>query len=279
MDLANKLRERIDIATRYIESKLDFKPEVGIVLGTGLGSLAEYIENPVVIEYADIPEFPVSTVFGHAGRLLIGTLEGKKVIAMQGRFHYYEGYTMQEITIPVRVMKKLGIKLLIASNACGGLNPAFKAGDIMIITDHINFMGSNPLLGPNLDEFGPRFPDMSEVYDKALVKKLEEAAQTLDIKVQKGVYSAVSGPNYATKAELSMLIRLGSDTIGMSTVPEAIIARHCGLKVVGVSCITDMAIPDTMTSPSHEEIVKVAESVKPKFVKLVKQFVKEVSLS
>lgn len=279
MDLANKLRERIDAAARYIESKLDFKPEIGIILGTGLGSLAEQIESPVVIEYADIPEFPVSTVFGHAGRLLAGTLEGKKVIAMQGRFHYYEGYTMQEVTIPVRVMKKLGIKLLVASNACGGLNPAFKAGDIMIITDHINFMGSNPLLGPNLEEFGPRFPDMSEVYDRALVQKMEETARSLGIPVQKGVYSAVSGPNYATKAELNMLIGLGSDTIGMSTVPEAIAAKHCGLKVAGVSCITDMAIPDTMVPPTHEEIVRVAESVKPKFVKLVRHFVREVQLS
>ncbi len=279
MDQTNRLRERISAATHYIESKIDFKPEIGIILGTGLGSLADFIEDPVTIDYTDIPEFPVSTVFGHAGRLLLGTLEGRKVVAMQGRFHYYEGYSMQEITIPVRVMKQLGIKLLVASNACGGLNPSFKAGDIMIITDHMNFMGSNPLLGPNLNEFGPRFPDMSEIYDKSLVRQLELAAQTLGIHVQKGVYSAVSGPNYATKAELGMLIRLGSDTIGMSTVPEAIVAKHCGLKVAGVSCITDMAIPDSMTAPSHEEIVKVAESVKPNFVKLVKEFVKEVLLS
>ncbi len=272
------LRSRIEKAAEYIKEKSGFEPEIGIILGTGLGSLGDYIDEVSVIDYADIPEFPVSTVFGHAGRLILGTLEGKKVVAMQGRFHYYEGYTMQEVTIPVRVMKQLGIKLLIASNACGGLNPDFQAGDIMIITDHINLMGTNPLIGPNLDDFGPRFPDMSEVYDKGMIEILEKVAASQGIKVQEGVYGAVSGPNYSTKAELRMLIRLGSDTVGMSTVPEAIAARHCGLKVAGISCITDMAIPDTMVPPTHEEIVKVAESVKPKFVSLVKQFVKEVQL-
>lgn len=272
------LRARIDKAAEYIKEKSGFEPEIGIILGTGLGSLGDYIEKVSVIDYADIPEFPVSTVFGHAGRLILGILEGKKVVAMQGRFHYYEGYTMQEVTIPVRVMKRLGIKLLVASNACGGLNPSFKAGDIMIITDHINFMGTNPLIGPNLEEFGPRFPDMSEVYDKGMAELLEKVAASQGIKVNKGVYGAVSGPNYCTKAELGMMIKLGSDTVGMSTVPEAIVARHCGLKVAGVSCITDMAIPDTMTAPTHEEIVKVAESVKPRFVSLIKQFVKEVQL-
>ena len=272
------LRARIEKATDYIKEKSGFKPEIGIILGTGLGSLGDYIDKVSVIDYSDIPEFPVSTVFGHAGRLILGILEGKKVVAMQGRFHYYEGYTMQEITMPVRVMKQLGIKLLVASNACGGLNPSFKAGDIMIINDHINFMGSNPLIGPNLEAFGPRFPDMSEVYDKGMVKILNKAAASQGIKVHNGVYGAISGPNYSTKAELGMMIKLGSDTVGMSTIPEAIVARHCGLKVAGVSCITDMAIPDTMTSPTHEEIVKVAESVKPRFVSLIKQFVKEVQL-
>jgi purine-nucleoside phosphorylase len=274
MNYADKIKN----ATDFIKGKIAMEPEIGIILGTGLGSLADYIENPVVIEYSQIPEFPVSTVAGHAGRLLIGTLEGKKVVAMQGRFHYYEGYPMQDVTLPVRVMKKLGIKLLIASNACGGLNPAFSAGDIMAITDHINMMGANPLIGPNLDEFGPRFPDMSEVYDKEYINQLMKIAERLQIKLQKGVYSAVSGPNYASKAELRMLITIGADAIGMSTVPECVVAKHSGLKVLGVSCITDMAIPDTMTSPTHEEIVKVAEGVKPKFVSLLKQFVKEVQL-
>lgn len=272
------LRERIECSTNFIKQHSGFEPDIGIILGTGLGSLGDYIDKASVIDYRDIPEFPVSTVFGHEGKLILGYLEGKRVIAMQGRFHYYEGYTMQEITIPVRVMKKLGIKLLVASNACGGLNPNFSAGDIMIITDHINFMGTNPLIGPNLEDFGPRFPDMSEVYDKGLVELLERTASAQGIKVHKGVYGAVSGPNYSTKAELSMMIKLGADTIGMSTVPEAIAARHCGLKVAGVSCITDMAIPDTMTSPTHEEIVKVAESIKPRFVSLVKEFIKEVQL-
>lgn len=272
------LKVRIEKAAEFIKKKSGFEPEIGIILGTGLGSLGDYIDKVTEIDYTDIPEFPVSTVFGHAGKLILGWLEGKKVVAMKGRFHYYEGYTMQEVTMPVRVMKKLGIKLLVASNACGGLNPDFKAGDIMIISDHINFMGTNPLIGPNLEDFGPRFPDMSEVYDRSIVELLEKVAASQGIKVHRGVYGAVSGPNYSTKAELSMMIRLGSDTVGMSTVPEAIVARHCGLKVAGVSCITDMAIPDTMTAPAHEEIVKVAESVKPIFVSLVKQFVKEVQL-
>lgn len=272
------LRARIESAAEYIKEKSKFQPEIGIILGTGLGSLGDYIEKESVIDYADIPEFPVSTVFGHQGKLILGNLEGKKVVAMQGRFHYYEGYTMQEVTMPVRVMKKLGIKLLIVSNACGGLNPDFKAGDIMIMTDHINFMGTNPLIGPNLDDFGPRFPDMSEVYDKGMVELLEKVAASQGIKVHKGIYGAVSGPNYSTKAELSMMIKLGSDTVGMSTIPEAIVARHCGLKVAGVACITDMSIPETMVPPTHEEIVKVADSIKPKFVSLVKQFVKEVQL-
>jgi purine-nucleoside phosphorylase len=270
--------ERINKATDYIKSKIDFMPEIGIILGTGLGSLTEYIENPIIIDYKDIPEFPVSTVAGHAGRLLIGFLAGKKVIAMQGRFHYYEGYSMQDITLPVRVMKLLGIKLLIASNACGGLNPDFSAGDIMAITDHINMMGSNPLIGANLEEFGPRFPDMSEVYNKEYISQMQAIAAKQNITLQQGVYCAISGPNYASKAELRMLITIGADAIGMSTIPECMAARHSGIKVLGVSCITDMAIPDTMTSPTHEEILKVAEGVKPKFVSLLSQFIKEVQL-
>jgi purine-nucleoside phosphorylase len=270
--------ERINKAADYIKSNIDFMPEIGIILGTGLGSLTEYIENPIIIDYKDIPEFPVSTVAGHAGRLLIGDLAGKKVIAMQGRFHYYEGYSMQDITLPVRVMKILGIKLLIASNACGGLNPDFSAGDIMAITDHINMMGSNPLIGANLEEFGPRFPDMSEVYNKEYINQMQAIAAMQNITLQQGVYCAISGPNYSSKAELRMLITIGADAIGMSTIPECMAARHSGIKVLGVSCITDMAIPDTMTSPTHEEILKVAEGVKPKFVSLLSQFIKEVQL-
>ncbi len=266
----------IEKAYNYIKDRIPSAPKIGIVLGTGLGSLAEYIEEPVYIDYKDIPMFPVSTVAGHAGRIIYGNLEGKKVIAMQGRFHFYEGYDMKEITLPIRVMSKLGIKVLLVSNACGGLNKEFNAGDIMLIEDHINFMGDSPLIGANLDEFGPRFPDMSEVYSKSLINLCSEIADRIGIKVQKGVYCAISGPNYNTKAELKMLIKIGANAVGMSTVPEATVARHSGIKVLGLSCITDMAIPDTLVPLSHEEVVRVAELAKPKFVSLVKHFIKEV---
>lgn len=268
----------IEKAFNYISSKIPECPEIGIILGTGLGSLAEYIENPKVIDYKEIPEFPISTVEGHAGRLIYGTLEGKKVIAMQGRFHYYEGYSMKEITLPIRVMSKLGVKLLMVSNACGGLNEKFSAGDIMIIEDHINLMNCNPLIGPNLDEFGPRFPDMSQLYDKKLIELCKNVAKEIGINVKSGVYCAISGPNYLSKAELKMLITIGSDTVGMSTIPEAIVAKHCGIKVLGLSCITDMAIPEFLVPPTHEEVVRVAELVKPRFVNLVKHLIKEVRL-
>ena len=271
--------EKIDKAYDYIKNIICQKPQIGIVLGTGLGTLADYIENKIIIDYKDIPEFPVSTVEGHAGRLIFGDLEGKKVLAMQGRFHYYEGYTMKEVTLPVRVMKKLGIDMLLLSNACGGLNKAFSAGDIMIINDHINLIGDNPLIGANLSVFGPRFPDMSQAYDAELIRICSEVAERLDIKVHKGVYTAISSPYYLSKAELRMLITMGSDTVGMSTVPEAIAARHCGIRTIGLSCITDMALPDSLVPPSHEEVVRVAELTKPRFVKLVREFIKEVKFS
>ncbi len=268
----------INKAYNYIKDKITQAPDIGIVLGTGLGSLADYITEPIYIDYKDIPMFPISTVSGHAGRLIYGNLKGKKVIAMQGRFHYYEGYSMKDITLPIRVMSKLGIKILILSNACGGLNKEFTAGDIMLIEDHINFMGDSPLIGANLEEFGPRFPDMSQVYSKELLELCEEVANKINVKVQKGVYCAISGPNYNTKAELRMLIKIGANTVGMSTVPEAMVAKHSGLKVLGLSCITDMALPDTLMPLSHEEVVRVAESAKPKFVSLIKNFIKEVGL-
>lgn len=271
--------ENIEESFKFIKSIIPQRPQIGIILGTGLGNLADYIENQIVIAYKDIPEFPVSTVEGHAGRLIYGDLEGKKVLAMQGRFHYYEGYNMKEVTLPVRVMKKLGIELLLVSNACGGLNESFSAGDIMIIKDHINLMGDNPLIGANLSEFGPRFPDMSQVYDPELIKLCSEVGSRLNLKLHQGVYTAISGPYYQSKAELRMLITLGSDAVGMSTVPEAIVARHSGLRTIGLSCITDMALPDTLVPPSHEEVVRVAELAKPRFVNLVKEFIKEVKLS
>jgi len=271
-------KERIEKAVAFINGRTKtYGPEIGIILGTGLGALTERIDIEYEIDYKEIPEFPLSTVAGHEGKLIFGTLSGKKIVAMKGRFHFYEGYPMNDVTLPVRVMKKLGANTLIVSNACGGLNPKFKPGDIMAITDHINFIGTNPLIGENLDEFGPRFPDMSEVYDKKAKNILQRIGKENGFTVQEGVYTAVSGPNYASKAELRMLIKMGSDTIGMSTIPEAIVAKHSGMKVIGISCITDMAIPDsTMVPPDHHEILKVAEGAKAKFTMLVEKLVKEV---
>jgi len=271
--------ERIDNSYEYIRKLLPSRPQIGIILGTGLGTLAEHIQNKIIIDYKDIPQFPVSTVEGHVGRFIFGDLEDKKVLAMQGRFHYYEGYSMKEVTLPIRVMKKLGIDILILTNACGGLNEAFSPGDLMLIKDHINLMGDNPLIGPNLSEFGPRFPDMSQVYNPQLIETCKNIATKLNINIQEGVYAAISGPYYLSKAELRMLIRIGADAVGMSTVPEAIVARHCNIKVLGLSCITDMAIPDTLVSLTHEEVLRVAELTKPRFINLLKQFIKEVELN
>ena len=271
--------DRINNAYDYIKKLLPAKPEIGIILGTGLGTLADHIENRIIIDYKDIPQFPVSTVEGHVGRFIFGDLEDKKVLAMQGRFHYYEGYSMKEVTLPIRVMKKLGIDILILTNACGGLNEAFSPGDLMLIKDHINLMGDNPLIGPNLSEFGPRFPDMSQVYNPQFIEICKNIASKLNINIQEGVYAAISGPYYLSKAELRMLIRIGADAVGMSTVPEAIVARHCNIKVLGLSCITDMAIPDTLVSLTHEEVLRVAELTKPRFINLLKQFIKEVELN
>lgn len=269
----------INEATSYIQKQTNLTPEIGLILGSGLGDLAEEIENPTKISYRDIPHFPISTVEGHAGQLVIGTLQGRNVVAMQGRFHYYEGYPIQDVVFPVYVMKQMGIKLLFVSNACGGMNRAFSAGDLMIITDHINFTGDNPLIGANYSELGPRFPDMSQAYTPQLVSFVEETAQQLGIKVQKGVYGGISGPTYMTPAELIMLARLGADTVGMSTVPEVIVASHSGLKVIGISCITDMAIGEELEPLTHEQVVKVANQTKPKFISLVKEIVKRVDLS
>lgn len=265
-------------AKDYIMTKASEAPEIGLILGSGLGELADKIENPVKIEYKDIPHFPVSTVAGHKGQLVIGTLEGQKVIAMQGRFHYYEGYSMSEITFPVYVMKALGVKMILVTNACGGMNKNFQPGDLMLITDHINFTGDNPLIGHNLDEFGPRFPDMSQAYNKELIALAERVAEKQNINVQKGVYVAISGPNYLSPAELIMLARLGADTVGMSTVPETIIANHAGIKVLGISLITDMAIGEELEPLTHEQVVAVAEKSKYKFMDLVQGVLKEVTL-
>ncbi|MGF7057034.1 purine-nucleoside phosphorylase [Brassicibacter mesophilus] len=273
-----KLLEEIRETSDYIKAKINFVPRIGLILGSGLGTLADEIKDAVIIDYKDIPNFPVSTVAGHEGKLVLGNLEGKHVIAMQGRFHYYEGYSMQEVTFPVRVMKSLGTDMLLVTNACGGMNNELYPGALMIIEDHINFMGDNPLIGMNYDELGPRFPDMSNAYSEELVKLAEGVAERLNIEIKKGIYAAISGPYYFSKAELRMLRKIGGDTIGMSTVPEVIVANHTGIKVLGLSCVTDMAIADEIVSISHEEVMKVANETKPRFISLVKGIINEVNI-
>ncbi|MFZ5814219.1 MAG: purine-nucleoside phosphorylase [Bacillota bacterium] len=245
-------------------------PSIGLILGSGLGDLADQIENAVRIPYAEIPHFPVSTVEGHAGQLVIGSLMGRTVAAMQGRVHYYEGYTMQQVTFPVRVMRALGVKSLIVTCASGGLNPSFEAGDLMLIVDHINLMGEDPLRGPNLKELGPRFPAMVDAYTPELRRLALAVAEEQGIRLRQGVYSPISGPSYNTSAELRMLQRLGSDAVGMSTVPEVVVARHMGLQVLGIACITDMALPDAPVHLTHEQVMEVANRTKPRFQNLIK---------
>ncbi|MGV8152954.1 MAG: purine-nucleoside phosphorylase [Alkaliphilus sp.] len=274
----NNLLKDVNKASEYILNKTGRKPKIGLILGSGLGDLADQITKGVSIDYKDIPHFPTSTVEGHAGKLVVGMLEGKEVIAMKGRFHYYEGYTMQQVTFPVRVMQDLGVELIIVTNACGGLNPHLHAGALMIINDHINFTGDNPLIGKNEKYFGPRFPDMSNAYDSKLVKLAHKVGEKLGVQTFEGVYLSISGPNYLAKAELTMVRRLGADTIGMSTVPEVIVASHAGIKVIGISCVTDMAIPDQLHSVSHEQVMEMANQTKPKFIKLVKGILNEVQL-
>jgi len=268
--------ESINQAVEFIESKVNFKPDIALILGSGLGVLAEEISDKKVLKYEDIPNFPVSTVEGHAGQFVFGNLEGKKVVAMQGRFHYYEGYSMQEIALPIRVMYKLGAKNLIVTNAAGGINRNFKPGNFMIIQDHINLMGDNPLKGENIEEFGPRFPDMSEVYNKELRELAEKTALENKINTVKGVYCALSGPNYETPAEIRYLRSSGGDAIGMSTVPETITANHMGMEILGISCITNMAAGVLPKPLDHKEVMEIAEKVKPKFSKLIRGILKEM---
>lgn len=272
------LIEAISETSSYIRERIDFIPEIGLILGSGLGTLVHEINNPIVFDYKDIPNFPISTVEGHEGRLVLGELEGKKVIAMQGRFHYYEGYSLQQVTFPVRVMKALGIQILLVTNACGAMTKDLYPGALMIIKDHINFIGDNPLIGHNYEELGPRFPDMSSAYDNELINLAEKVGNNLNIELKKGIYVAVSGPNYTSRAELRMFRKVGGDTVGMSTVPEVIVARHSDLRILGISCVTDMAIADELVSISHEEVVKVANETRPRFIKLVKGILKEVKL-
>ena len=265
LDQFDKIKE----AVAFIRTKWDGQPKAGIILGTGLGSLVEQIEVAAAIDYSEIPNFPQSTALSHAGRLVCGTLNGLPVMAMEGRFHMYEGYDLKQITLPIRVFKEMGADLLVVSNACGGLNPYFKLGDIMMIDDQINLMGDNPLIGINDDRLGPRFPDMSEPYTRDLVERAMQVARKEDIVAHKGVFVAVSGPNLETAAEYRFLRTIGADVVGMSTVPETIVAVHAGMRVVGFSCITDMCLPDTLEAADAHEIVAIAKEAEPKLTKLV----------
>lgn len=262
-------------SVNFIKDKTNFQVEIGIILGTGLGGLVSDIEIFHSIPYKDIPHFPLSTVEGHSGRLILGKLGGKKVVAMQGRFHFYEGYPIDIVTFPVRVMKFLGIKNLIVSNASGGVNPKFEIGDLMVLEDHICLI-PNPLIGKNLDDIGPRFPDMSEPYDKNLIKLAEEIAHKNNIPIQKGVYVALTGPTLETPAEYKYMRIIGGDTVGMSTAPEVIIARHMNIPCFAMSVITDLGVPGKIKKVTHEEIQKVSEYAEPKLTLIIKELIKKI---
>jgi purine-nucleoside phosphorylase len=262
--------DAIERATAAIRARFDMRPDAAIILGTGLGKLAVEVDAHAVIDYADIPGFPLSTVESHSGRLLCGTLGGKTVVAMQGRFHRYEGYTLQQVTFPVRVMRALGAETLIVSNACGGLNPLWSAGDLMLIADHINLLGDSPLIGPNDDRLGPRFPDLSAPYDSALRDLARVVAADTKVTLREGVYVAVAGPNLETRAEYRFLRAIGADVVGMSTVPEVIVAIHAGMRVLGLSIITDMCLPDALEPATVERIIAVANRAEPSLTQLVR---------
>lgn len=269
--LLDELRESV----AFIRKQTDWKPEIAIILGTGLGNLAKKIKKECEIDYSKIPNFPVSTVQSHAGKLLFGTLNGKKVAVMEGRFHFYEGYTMQEVTFPVRVLRELGAKILVVSNAAGAMNLTYKKGDIVVIEDHINFMGANPLIGPNDERLGPRFPDMYAPYSARLAKIVEEAGREVKVPTRLGVYVGVSGPNLETRAEYRMLRQWGADLVGMSTVPEVIVAVHMGMEVLGLSIATDLCDPDHLEPCDIKEIIKTANEAGPKLDKLLETAIKK----
>ncbi len=269
--MLQKIKETAD----FLLNKTTKRPEIAIILGTGLGDLVSHIEDKQEIPYTEIPNFPVSTVEGHSGKLIFGTLGGKQIMAMQGRFHYYEGYNMQEVTFPVRVMKTFGIKTLFLSNASGGMNPSFEVGDLMIITDHINCFPEHPLHGKNYDELGPRFPDMSEAYSRRLVKLAVEIGKEHNIKLQKGVYVGTSGPTFETPAEYRRFFYMGGDAVGMSTVPEVIVAKHGGMEVFGISVITDLGVVGIVENVSHEEVQIAAAGAQPKMTFIMKEIIKQ----
>lgn len=263
-------------AAEFIQKRIEVQPTLGLILGSGLGDVVKAIEDPIFIDYKDIPGFPKTTVPGHKGRFVIGRCQGKGIVAAQGRFHYYEGYDMEQVVFPVRTMKVLGIRMLIITNSAGGINPDFSPGDLMIIRDHINLSGINPLRGRNRDDLGPRFPDMTYAYDPNLRRLVIDTAKELGLKVREGVYAMMLGPSYETPAEICMLHRLGADAVGMSTVPEVIAAVHAGLKVVGISCITNMAAGILDKPLTHEEVIETAERAARDFAKLLLGFIGKI---
>ena len=262
--------DKMNDAAAAIRERWDRVPHAGIILGTGLGSLVEEIQEEAAFDYEEIPHFPQTTAVSHQGRLICGTLHGLPVMAMEGRFHMYEGYALKQITLPVRVMKSLGAQLLVVSNACGGMNPNYREGDVMVIEDHINLMGDNPLIGINDDRLGPRFPDMSQPYDAELIQRALSVARREDIVAHQGVFVAVSGPNLETRAEYRFLRSIGADVVGMSTVPEVIVAAHCGLPVVGFSIVTDMCLPDALEPADVQQIIATAQDAEPRLRALVR---------
>lgn len=271
-----KILAKIEKSIKSIQEYSKVKPEIAIILGTGLGELAEHIDDKVSIPYQKISNFPVSTVHGHSGNLVLGKIEGKKVVAMQGRFHFYEGYSMKDITFPVRVMKKLGANIIIISNAAGGMNRFLKRGDLMLIHDHINLMGSNPLIGPNEEKLGPRFPDMSQAYDLELIKLTQKVALEEGILLHKGIYAGLTGPMLETPAEYRYLIKMGADAVGMSTVPEVIVANHMGMRVLGISCITDLAIDGVVEKVQFGEILKAAAKSEPIMTRIIRKVIRNI---
>lgn len=264
--------EQIQETASFIKTKMRTAPETAVILGSGLGKLADELTDSYEISYQEIPHFPVSTVEGHSGRLIFGKLGNKDIMAMQGRFHYYEGYAMKEVTYPIRVMRELGIKTLFVSNAAGGTNPSFEIGDLMIITDHINFFPEHPLRGKNID-YGPRFPDMSEAYNRDLIARAKEIASCKNITVREGVYLGTQGPTYETPAEYRMFARWGADAVGMSTVPEVIVANHCGMKVFGISVITDLGVEGKIVEVTHEEVQQAADAAQPRMTVIMKELI------
>lgn len=267
---------KIKETTAFLKQTIQSRPRIAIILGTGLGDLVNEIEISQEIPYKDIPNFPISTVQGHAGKLIVGKLGGKEVLAMQGRFHFYEGYAMDQVTFPVRVLKLFGISHLFVSNASGGLNPDYHIGDLVTITDHINMFGTNPLIGPNINEFGPRFPDMSEAYSKQLINEAREIARTHSITLREGVYVGTTGPTFETVAEYKHFRIIGGDLVGMSTVPEIIVAHHAGIICFGISIVTDSGVPGQIREISHEEVQKVANQAQPKMTLIIRELVKQL---